>query len=123
MSGALFSSVDIYLNEKIYRRAQDVKNWCCRAFPFAEVWLTLILPLFLAMALTLVTYKWEGFARLLTFFCIHTPKDKRKSDGRIGQQWKAGRCLHLEDFPQKQGRSLSKKSGFPFLFVGRPWKV
>lgn len=39
---------------------QDVKNWCCRVFPFAEVWLTLILPLLLVIALTFVIYKKAG---------------------------------------------------------------
>ena len=40
---------------------QDVKEWCCRVFPFAEVWLTLILPLLLVILITFAIYKWEGF--------------------------------------------------------------
>ena len=42
--------------------AQDVKEWCCRVFPFVEVWLTLILPLLLVILITFAIYKWEGFA-------------------------------------------------------------
>ena len=45
--------------------AQEVKEWCCRVYPFAEVWITLILPLLLVIPITFVIYKWEGFDSLL----------------------------------------------------------
>merc|ERR1712004_365525 len=35
----------------------EVKEWCCKVFPFAEAWLTIIIPILLVIALNFIIFK------------------------------------------------------------------
>ena len=52
------SICDIYIiNGVLNKKFQDVKKWCCKVFPFAEAWLTIIIPILLVIALNFVIFK------------------------------------------------------------------
>ena len=40
-----------------FRLLQDIEEWCCKFFPFVEVWLTVIFPILAILALNCVIYK------------------------------------------------------------------
>ena len=45
------------INGVLNKKIQDVKKWCCKVFPFAEAWLTIIIPILLVIALNFIIFK------------------------------------------------------------------
>ena len=56
------------INGVLNRKFQDVKKWCCKVFPFAEAWLTIIIPILLVIALNFIIFKLVRLIRALSLY-------------------------------------------------------
>ena len=50
------------------KKFQEVKEWCCKVFPFAEAWLTIIIPILLVIALNFIIFKLVRLSRALSLY-------------------------------------------------------
>ena len=56
------------INGVLNNKIQDVKKWCCKVFPFAEAWLTIIIPILLVIALNFIIFKLVRLSRALSLY-------------------------------------------------------
>jgi len=53
LAAVLLSCINIFVEE-------DIKEWCCKMFPYVEVWLTVIIPILILIILNFVIFKKTG---------------------------------------------------------------